>query len=73
MKKKSPYISPQAETVGPASFLCGNSYGNDEGFIGFGSGELDASMGEAKTGGYGGFEDFDEEETSNIEISFWDD
>ncbi|MBQ6651792.1 MAG: hypothetical protein IJM81_00135 [Prevotella sp.] len=70
MKKKSPYISPLAEIVSPASFLCGNSYGNDEGFIGLGSGELDASMGEAKTGSY---EDFEGEGEPDIEISLWED
>lgn len=70
MKKKSPYISPLAETVCPASFLCGNSYGNDEGFIGLGSGELDASMGEAKTGSY---EDFEGEGATDFETSLWED
>lgn len=48
MKKKSIYLPPDTFVVRYAPLIADNTYGNDEGYIGFGSREIDAGMGQAK-------------------------
>ena len=57
-------MSPDTFVIRFAPRIAGNEYGNDEGLIGLGSGELDASMGQAK----GWLDDEDED----VNADFWE-
>lgn len=48
MEKRKSYIAPFAKIVLFAPLLSDNSYSDDTGMVGFGSGALDAGMGQAK-------------------------
>ncbi len=65
MRAKRIYLPPESFVVRLAPLIADNTYGNDEGLIGLGSGELDAGMGQAK-----GWSDDEEEDLS---IDLWDD